>query len=175
MFPQKSQLLSLGKLLEYGKLSWKPDLDYFMRNYLRDLRELGLILSSTWLLTQVPSLTSKKRCHAGIHVIPRTRDHVWSGKSKLRCSHLNSQDYTDWPQGTWDSDSDSGPIFNIEVFNTCQMPFWPYYYYYYYCFEHFTKMCSAKFPPFTVKVSPKIACHAIQWLQFANRNIVGFQ
>ena len=36
-------------------------------------------------------------------------------------------------------------------------------------------MCSAKFPPFTVKASPKTACHKIQWLQFANRNIVGLQ
>ena len=24
---------------------------------------------------------------------------------------------------------------------------------------HFTKMCSTKFPPFTVKASPKFACH----------------
>ena len=42
-------------------------------------------------------------------------------------------------------------------------------------FEHFTKMCSTKFPPFSVKASPKTAYHKIQWLQFANRNIVGLQ
>ena len=40
---------------------------------------------------------------------------------------------------------------------------------------HFIEMCSAKFPPVTVKASPQIACHKIQWLQFPNRNIVGFQ
>ena len=42
-------------------------------------------------------------------------------------------------------------------------------------FEHFTKMCSAKFPPILVKASPKIACHKIQWLQFASRNIAKLQ
>ena len=40
---------------------------------------------------------------------------------------------------------------------------------------HFTKMCSANFPPVTVKASPKTACHKIQWLQFANRNVVGLR
>ena len=38
---------------------------------------------------------------------------------------------------------------------------------------HFTKMCYAKFPPVIKKASPKTNCHKIQWLQFANRNIVG--
>ena len=36
-------------------------------------------------------------------------------------------------------------------------------------------MCSAKFPPFTVKASAKTACHKIQWLQFVGRNIAGLQ
>ena len=40
---------------------------------------------------------------------------------------------------------------------------------------HFPKMCYAKFPPFTVKASPNIACHKTQWLQFVNRDIVGLQ
>ena len=40
---------------------------------------------------------------------------------------------------------------------------------------HFTKMCFAKFPPFTMKASPKISYHKIKWPQFANRNIVGLQ
>ena len=34
----------------------------------------------------------------------------------------------------------------------------------------FTKMCSTKFPLFTVKASPKNVCHQIQWLHFLNRN-----
>ena len=59
----------------------------------------------------------------------------------------------------------------IGVFNTCQMPFSPSNFY----FGHFTNMCSTKVLPFTVKASPKFACHKIQWLQFANRNIVGLQ
>ena len=41
--------------------------------------------------------------------------------------------------------------------------------------EHFTKMCSAKFPPVTEKASPKTTCHIMQWLQFANKKIVGIQ
>ena len=36
---------------------------------------------------------------------------------------------------------------------------------------HFTKMCYAKFPPFTMKASPKIACQKIQWLRFVNRDV----
>ena len=45
----------------------------------------------------------------------------------------------------------------------------------YFIFWHFTKMCYANFPPFTVKASPKIAYHKIQWLQFANKNIARLQ
>ena len=33
-------------------------------------------------------------------------------------------------------------------------------------------MCFAKFPPFTMKASPNIACQKIQRLQLLNRNIV---
>jgi hypothetical protein len=40
---------------------------------------------------------------------------------------------------------------------------------------HFTKLCSAKFSTFTVKAFPRLACHKIQWLQFANRNVIDFQ
>ena len=40
---------------------------------------------------------------------------------------------------------------------------------------HFTKACSAKSPPFTVKAFQKTACHKIQWLQFVTRNIAGPQ
>ena len=40
---------------------------------------------------------------------------------------------------------------------------------------HFTKTYSTKFPPVTMKSSPITACHKIQWLQFANKNIVGLQ
>ena len=40
---------------------------------------------------------------------------------------------------------------------------------------HFTKMCFAKFPPFTMKTSPKTACHKIQWVRFVNRKIAGLQ
>ena len=40
---------------------------------------------------------------------------------------------------------------------------------------HFTKMCSTKFPPATMKASSKTACHKIQWLQFTIRNITRFQ
>ena len=40
---------------------------------------------------------------------------------------------------------------------------------------HFTKLCSAKFPPFTVKASPKTAYCKIRWLQFANRDNIRLQ
>ena len=63
-------------------------------------------------------------------------------------------------------------MFNIEVFNTYQMPFWLSNFF---LGGHFTVICYAKFPPFTMKASPKTACQELQWLQFANRNIVGFQ
>ena len=77
----------------------------------------------------------------------------------------------------WDDMPQPWPMFNIEVFNSCQMPF--YYFIFllfsFFLFGHFTQMCFAKFPPFTVKASPKIACHKILWLQFASRNIAGLQ
>ena len=67
-------------------------------------------------------------------------------------------------------------VFNIEVFNACQMPFGLSKKFFFFGFwGHFTKTCSAKFPPFTVKASPKSAFHKIQWLQFVNRNMVGVQ
>ena len=65
-------------------------------------------------------------------------------------------------------------MFNIEVFNACQMPIWSLSIFF--CFlywGHFTKMCSAKFSPCTVEASPKIACHKIQ--HFVNSNLVGLQ
>ena len=99
-----------------------------------------------------------------------------------------------------------GAVFNIEVFNTCQMSFWlsffeedayslfrkchplrwpkchllgfRYFFFFltFYLFMlNFTKMCYAKFPPIIVKASPKIVCHKIQWLHFANKHIVGLQ
>ena len=40
---------------------------------------------------------------------------------------------------------------------------------------HFTKLCSAKFLRFIVKVSPKTAYCKIRWLQFANRNNIRLQ
>jgi hypothetical protein len=49
--------------------------------------KLGLAFCSTQLSTRVPSLTSKKWCHVGIHVILGTWDLVWSGKFQLTCSH----------------------------------------------------------------------------------------
>jgi hypothetical protein len=36
-------------------------------------------------------------------------------------------------------------------------------------------MYSAKFSPFTMKASLRTAYHKIQWQQFANKNIIGFQ
>ena len=36
-------------------------------------------------------------------------------------------------------------------------------------------MCFAKFSPFKLKTSPKIACHKIWWLQFVNKNIAILQ
>ena len=67
-------------------------------------------------------------------------------------------------------------MFDIEVFNTSQMLIWPSISSFF-GFGHFTKMCFAKFPTWTfiVKASPKIVCHKIQWLQFANKGIGGFQ
>ena len=42
-------------------------------------------------------------------------------------------------------------------------------------FGHFTKMCSAKFPPIIWRPLQKHACHKVQWLQFANRTTNGLQ
>ena len=64
-------------------------------------------------------------------------------------------------------------VFNIEVFSTCQMPKKDMYIYMH--LWHFTKMCFVKFLQATMKASPKTACHKIQCLQFANKNITGLQ
>ena len=68
-------------------------------------------------------------------------------------------------------------VFNIEVFNTCQMSFWPSYIYKFFLIivGQFTKMCSAKFPLVIVKASSKNACHKISWLQCANWTRVGLK
>ena len=63
-------------------------------------------------------------------------------------------------------------VFNVEAFNTCQMPFWPSKKLFVLAL-HKNVLC--KFSLVTMKVSPKTACHKTQWLQFANGNIVGFQ
>ena len=69
----KTQLVNLKWSLECGWISLKSDLDYFMTNYLQDLGcELGLASRLTHLTIQVPSVTSKKCHHVGIHVIVRT-------------------------------------------------------------------------------------------------------
>ena len=68
-----------------------------------------------------------------------------------------------------------GSLFNIEVLNACQMPFWSPKKFFLFVGGQFTKLCFAKFPPFIVKASPKTACHKIQWLQFVNRNIARLQ
>jgi len=53
----------------------KVGFDYFMQQYSWDLGwELGLAFCSTQFATQVPSLTSEKCCHVGIHVILGTWD-----------------------------------------------------------------------------------------------------
>ena len=64
-------------------------------------------------------------------------------------------------------------MFNIEVFNTCQMPFGLSKKFVFW--GQFTKMCSTKFPPIIVKASTKNAYHKIPCLQFANRNIARLQ
>ena len=75
--------------------------------------------------------------------------------------------------GSWPTISKNLPaMLNIEIFNACRMPFWLSNFFLFFK-GHFTKMCSAKFPPFTVKASPKIACHKI--LQLVDRNIVGLR
>jgi hypothetical protein len=67
-------------------------------------------------------------------------------------------------------------VFNIEVLNTYQMPFWMSKKFSFLggVGGHFTKMCAAKFSPFMAKASAKIACHKMEGLQFA-RNAVGLQ
>jgi len=67
-------------------------------------------------------------------------------------------------------------VYNIKVFNTCQMSFWLSKKNLLFCFVsgalHKNVLC--KVPRFTRKASQS-ACHKIQWLQFAHRNIVGLQ
>lgn len=62
-------------------------------------------------------------------------------------------------------------VFNMEVFNNSQMSFWLSKKSFF--FKHFTKMFFAKFSPIAVEAFPKIGGHKIQFLQCANRNIVG--
>ena len=73
-------------------------------------------------------------------------------------------------------------MFNIGVFNTCQMPFWQSKKCFFGSWDALHKnMCSTKFPPFlhtppfTMKASSKIPCHKIQWLKFTIINIDGLQ
>ena len=64
----------------------------------------------------------------------------------------------------------SHPVFNIEVFNTCQMPFWQSKKPFFLWALHKNVLC--KVPLVIVKASP---CHKIHWLQVANKTIVGLQ
>ena len=82
----RPQLLSLQKPSRYDWLSSKLDLDLFYEKNVEFGLGVGLAFSSIQLSTQVPSLTSKKCCHVGIHVILGTWDPMWSGKSQLPCS-----------------------------------------------------------------------------------------
>ena len=71
-----------------------------------------------------------------------------------------------------------GAVFNIEVFNTCQIPFWlskkPFFFFFF--LVGTSQKCALQsFPPVIVKASPKTACHKIQCLQFANKNTAGLQ
>ena len=58
-------------------------------------------------------------------------------------------------------------MFNIEVFNACQMPFWPSQNAIF-CFGGTSQKCARQTSPIT-------AWHNIHWLQFVTRNIVGLQ
>ena len=80
----KSQLLGLKSPLKYGLYEI---LNILCKKYQDLCCKLGLDFCSTQLSTQVPSLTFKKWCHVGIHVILGTWDLVWSGKFQLTCSH----------------------------------------------------------------------------------------
>ena len=67
-------------------------------------------------------------------------------------------------------------LFNIEVYHTCQMPFWQSKSF---CFN-FRGGTSQKCTLQTFHWSQrrpvkKNACHKIQWVQFVNKNIVGLQ
>ena len=121
---KKYQLLNLKKPLKYGRLPLKSDLGYFMQKYLWDLCwELNLALYLIQLSPQVPSLTSKKCCHVGIHVILGTHDlrpPVWSGKSQLSSSQrlrLHRLTSSDLGLGTRVNLSSSCVIFLICSFN----------------------------------------------------------
>jgi hypothetical protein len=66
--------------------------------------ELGLAFCSTQVSTYVPSLTSKKWCHVGIHVVFRAEDLGPLAKWQVPNFHaLKSWDCTDWPRVTWNS------------------------------------------------------------------------
>jgi hypothetical protein len=67
-------------------------------------------------------------------------------------------------------------MFNIEVCKTCQMPFWPSKKIFFWAFhKNVLYKVSTSHSESHKIASPKIACHKIQWLQFANRNIGGLQ
>ena len=96
----KSQLLSLKTptplkkwLIIRSVVSW-----LFHAKYPKNLYwELGLVFRSIQLLTQVLSLTTKKCCHVGIHVILGTPREAISPNFHA----LNVRDYTNWLQVTW--------------------------------------------------------------------------
>ena len=84
-----------------------------------------IVVCSTQLSTQVPSLTSQKCDHAGIHVIMRLRawDLVWSGKSQRPCSQqLRLHEFTSSEIGfrTWD------PVWTNPWFET-SLQVWAYW------------------------------------------------
>jgi hypothetical protein len=63
-------------------------------------------------------------------------------------------------------------VFNIEVFNICQMPFWPSKKFFLWGVLHKNVLCTIS----TLhKASQEIAYQKIQCLHFANKNIVGLQ
>ena len=90
----KSPPLSLKTLLIIRNVgSW-----LFHTKYSQDLCwELGLVFSSTQLLTQVSNLTFKKYCYVGIHVILGIPCDVVSPNFHA----LNVQDCMDWLKVTW--------------------------------------------------------------------------
>ena len=66
------------------------------------------------------------------------------------------------------------PVFNIEVFNACQMSFWPSKMFWVLGALH-KNVALQSFHLSQWRSCQKIACHKIQWLQFVKRIIVGLQ